>query len=137
MKYKYKRNGEKRNCIVCGKEFISTLWNIKKGGGKYCSHKCQCTGKNNPFWNGGKTTHQRGYILVRKPNHPLSNSRGYVAEHRLVMEKHLGRYLDKDEVVHHINKNVKDNRIENLQLFKNHGTHLKYEWVIGSFYGRI
>lgn len=37
-------------------------------------------------------------------------------EHRIVMEQFLGRKLNHKEVVHHINGNTLDNRIENLQV---------------------
>jgi ribosomal protein L17 len=57
-----------------------------------------------------------GYILVLKPEHPYSQCEGYVLEHRLIMEKHLGRYLTIKEHIHHINGKRDDNRIENLKL---------------------
>jgi transposase len=57
-----------------------------------------------------------GYIQVLLPNHPRADKSGYVPEHTLVMENHIGRYLKKNEVVHHINGVKGDNRIENLRL---------------------
>lgn len=57
-----------------------------------------------------------GYISVFVPDHPHCTSDGLVMEHRLVMEEHIGRYLTKEEDIHHINHDRRDNRIENLQL---------------------
>jgi len=48
-------------------------------------------------------------------------------EHRLVMEKMIGRYLLPNEVVHHKDKNGKNNHPSNLQLFSENGEHLAYE----------
>lgn len=45
---------------------------------------------------------------------PTAN--GYVAEHRLIMGRKLGRPLRADETVHHINGDRGDNHEENLQL---------------------
>lgn len=78
--------------------------------------KAQAGKLNKPSKYGGHTKNRSGYLYVYCPSHPYCSSDGYVMEHRLVMENSIGRYLEKDEVVHHINKNKKDNRIENLQL---------------------
>jgi HNH endonuclease len=63
----------------------------------------------------GRLINYHGYILIYKPDHPFAHH-DYVLEHRLVMEKHLGRYLKSTELIHHINENRQDNRIENLKL---------------------
>ena len=84
-------------------------------------------GARNPSWNGGRIIDKDGYILVRSLDHPAANSGGYVREHRLVMEQHLGRYLDSQEVIHHKNRIHDDNRIENLALFGSNADHLREE----------
>lgn len=73
------------------------------------------SGKYSSTWKGGKRL-KNGYIEIKCPEHPRSGQRGYVYEHILIMENHLGRYLKPDEVVHHKNYIKTDNRIENLQL---------------------
>lgn len=56
------------------------------------------------------------YRLIYKPEHPYCTSRGYVREHRLVMEGQLGRLLKSSEIVHHIDSNTLNNSPDNLQV---------------------
>ena len=79
---------------------------------------------DNPNWKGGKY-YRTGYVYMYKPEHPHCNYHGYVNEHRLVMEESIGRYLEPEEVVHHINMITDDNVLENLELFSNNSEHLK------------
>ncbi len=75
------------------------------------------TGENCPRWNGGVKVRKDGYVMRYCQSHPSKNNKkGYVLEHRLVVERYLGRFLTDEEVVHHINQNPSDNRIENLQV---------------------
>ena len=82
----------------------------------------------------GRTVNGEGYVLVWLPiDDPLagmamrSSPSRYVLEHRLVMARHLGRPLAKDETVHHVNGVRDDNRIENLQLRQgHHGNHAAF-----------
>lgn len=90
---------------VVSKETCENISKAKKG-------KRRVKGK-------GKRCKYNGYIYVYYPTYPKCTDRGFVAEHRLVMEEHLGRFLRSDEVVHHINEDKTDNRIENLQLMTN------------------
>ena len=78
-----------------------------------------------PGWNGG-TKLMKGYLYVRSPGHRNATTHGsYVAEHRLVMEKSLGRLLTADEVVDHIDGDITNNDPSNLRVFSSNGEHLK------------
>lgn len=72
------------------------------------------------------------YVAIRAPeDHPNKIIGLYVLEHRYVMEQKLGRYLTKNEVVHHKNGNKRDNRIENLELM-DRASHSKHHWPVSN-----
>ena len=120
-----------RICENCGKTFKVWECIIKNGKGRFCSKSCSQTGKNNTSWKGGIRKNMNGYIYIYSPHHPYSSKDNYVAEHRLVMEKYLGRFLKPKELTHHINGITYDNRIENLELINRslHASlHFKLYW---------
>src|SRR3990167_9078352 len=82
-------------------------------------------GKLASNWKGGKIMTGGGHVYIYSPNHPLANHKGYVMEHRLVMEKHIGRFLTQEEVVHHLDGSKINNELENLKLLPNRQEHLK------------
>lgn len=104
---------------------------------KTCSKSCwkrMMLGHAPSNYKGGRMVH-KGYILVLEKGHPQADRDGYVPEHRLVMEKHLGRFLRGEEVVHHKNADRGDNRIENLQLAESQSEHMRIHHPKGSMIG--
>jgi hypothetical protein len=65
----------------------------------------------------GWMNHGYWYVAVPPELRYLTNGATKIEQHRLVMARHLGRPLHRDEVVHHRNGNRTDNRIENLELW--------------------
>lgn len=129
-------------CVVCAKDMYVRPSAFKKsaGWGFTCSRECGkinrskhtvgignhqygLKGEKNASFAGYEKINQYGYRLIYKPEHKRANHAGYVYEHNLVMEEHLGRELKfygyknkNNEVCHHIDRNKLNNDISNLQL---------------------
>lgn len=109
-----------RDCKTCGKGMELKPSTAATQAGRFCSRKCMGAGTITRY--AGYDHNGRpalidcfGYVRVWEPDHPKASS-GRVLEHRLVMEKLLGRYLASDEQVDHINRIKHDNHPENLQV---------------------
>jgi len=125
-----------RKCLLCATKFTPRSTQIRNGQGKFCSIECSIKnvhslpitdetraklsawqkgkeglrGDENSNWKGGKYDGSDGYKYV------LIAPMTYMAEHRLLMQNHLGRKLTPDDIVHHKNRDKADNRLENLQV---------------------
>lgn len=87
------------------------------------------------LWNIIKLVKKGSYLYALVPEHPNATKNGYILHHRVVMENHLNKILDIDkEIVHHINGNTKDNRVENLQVMERIEHILYHSRLRGSTY---
>lgn len=105
----------------CGGEAKTTAHKLITGWTRSCGCLAIESARNRKGdrrynWKGGRAM-DNGYVRFLMPEHHRANKRGYVYEHLIVMEKHLGRRLAPKENVHHKNGDRSDNRIENLELW--------------------
>jgi hypothetical protein len=107
-----------KTCSSCGKQFwkISSYSAAQWEKAHYCSNKCRARARWKPY----QDFRDGGRWIVRRPS---DGKRVYRA--RLVMEQAIGRKLRPEEVVHHINRDCTDDRLENLQLYGSHSEHMK------------
>lgn len=116
--------GRKPNvaCAECGTLVYRAPSRRARSPRSYCSPECRAAA--GPHYAGPGRRWAEGYIQVKRPNHPHAYLNGWIMEHRVVMEDHIGRLLRRDEQVHHINGDRADNRIENL-IVMDQGAHLR------------
>ena len=102
-------------CLFCDKELIQRKDRVVK----YCSHKCYGLHQRSSF------IIKKGYKRILLKDHPRTDAKGYVREHILIMEKKLGRFIERTEVVHHIDGNKLNNHPNNLELIESQSKHMK------------
>jgi HNH endonuclease len=107
----------KKNCLTCNAIFTTQYRNTLRGRGKFCTKSCsnkndinRKTKREKQLNTGTKDTYRKFY---KRP------------EHRVVMEKVLGRKLEKHEIVHHKDEDKRNNNPENLQLYSSNAEHLR------------
>jgi len=142
-----------QKCQWCGKKFQA----YKSSNRKFCSLECH-------YRNSSKKYNPNGYVLrpdltelnkninptrmtdeikkkIRHSRLNSGNNKTYSKyygrhTHRVVAEKMLGRALNPDEVVHHIDGNIRNNEPENLYVFPSKQEHSRYHAKLTAFFNR-
>lgn len=148
-------------CAHCGTPVVRSPSRVARVEKAYCGYSCRSKahadslipyaanmkgrkhpnpryGADNPAWKGGVMLSRgkgnyTGPRYVRCPEEwrMMARKDGYIMEHRLVMAQWVGRPLLRTEVVNHINRDPRDNRRENLELYPSNGDHKRGE--VGRF----
>lgn len=85
-------------------------------------------GEEHPAWNGGLRKTNRDYTRLYAPNHPFKDNNNTIFLHRWIYEQHYNCILLPYTDIHHIDKNIENNNIENLQpIYRNGHTRLHNE----------
>lgn len=108
----------------CGKKTVVRSSHLNGGTTRSCgcllTENLTLKGEKSRNWRGGRTKSADGYVFLTRPVFPGHEKyrRTQIAEHVVVMARHLGRPPRRGESVHHKNGVRDDNRIENLELWE-------------------
>jgi len=122
----------KQVCPLCGTSENLITYKYSKFLG-YCKTCMYRKKRRNHTYKTGKYLDGDGYVRVSgQQEHPRASNSGSVYEHILVMEKKLGRYVTRDEIIHHKDGNKQNNKLNNLKV-TTHKNHMSHHGKQGNF----
>lgn len=99
------------SCIVCGKEFETRKYYIRRGQMKTCSIECRAIYKRKDGFE------YKGVWYSINAQGYYDNARKRKIYHRVIWEEQNGTIPD-GHIIHHKNENKLDNHMENLELIE-------------------
>ena len=121
---------DQRTCEWCGTPFEAKRY----AKTRFCGPRCR--GANNtPFREQTRERNARfnhGWSVTEGRTIVTTRTNGWVAYSRVLMMGHLKRELRSDEIVHHVNGDRTDDRIENLQILtraEHARLHIEQDWT--------
>ncbi len=119
----------KTKCDLCGKEISMPPSQYKRSKEHFCSRQCHMQKMNaelNPTRMTPEVRWKLSELRSGSGEGVTYKRRDGRHEHRIVAERVIGRSLAPGEVVHHINGDKRDNRPENIMVFKNQAEHARW-----------
>ena len=132
------RKPPNKTCSRCKKPIRVFPYLLKRNKKFFCKWECR---KNPPKPKKPRKKHvyphkdfivKNGYKFILLPNHPRANSKGYVREHIVILEKKLRRKFYPGEVSHHIDGDKMNNSPGNLTTFPNNKLHIKFHSALSN-----